>query len=249
MRRCGVGDKMASMSHFGINIRPGKLGPKLTRENYAIIDKRSSTNEYVKACLDAVRSQNEKEKFLSIYKGVFEDESATTYTDTWCQEQRRKALINFDLNMKLFASLDHDEFNEEIDRFLRKHRSEFKEITDLNLAEGKSGYYIMVLDEYCQAYIGTSTNIKRRIMTHWSKRKQFDRLIFGSVERSKLSIDSFRALDTTRILAAFSDEVYSVEDDYINELSSKFCANRTGGGIPEFGPLSIAAKAKYRDLK
>lgn len=234
--------------HFGVNIRHGKLGLKLTRDNYAIIDKKSSTNEPVKTRLNAAKSRNEKEKILSIYNGIFEDESVATYTDAWCEEQKRKALINFDLNMKFFLSLDSDEFNAEIDNFFKNHH-EFKELTDLNLADGKSGYYMMVLDEYCQAYIGTSKNIKRRIMAHWSKRKQFDRLIFGNIEQSKLSIDSFRALDTTRIFAAFSDDVYTIEDDYINNLSSKFCANRTNGGIPEFGALTIVANAKYRDLK
>ncbi|MBN4074888.1 MAG: hypothetical protein COA82_11860 [Alkaliphilus sp.] len=232
------------MSLFGVTIRPGKLGTKLTRENYAIIDNKCTTHEKVDDYYNMFWGEKRREAFLKIY----EDESATTYTYAWCEEHKRKVLFNFDLNMKFFESLAHDEFSKEIDRFLKKNNA-FKEITNLNLAIGKSGYYILILDEYCQIYIGTAKNIKRRVMSHWSKKKQFDRLIFGSVERSKLSIDSFRALDTTRILATFTDGVYTDEDDYINAFSSKFLANRTSGGIPEFGGLSILANAKHRNLE
>ena len=48
-------------------------------------------------------------------------------------------------------------------------------------------------------YIGISNDIKKRILTHWGSKKDFDRLLFGKKENSVLSIDSFGALDTTRI--------------------------------------------------
>ena len=76
------------------------------------------------------------------------------------------------------------------------------ETDDLNELAGKQGVYILVLDEYKQAYIGKSEaagGMKQRILNHWSKRKEFGRLLNGKVESSILSIDSFGALDTTRI--------------------------------------------------
>lgn len=61
--------------------------------------------------------------------------------------------------MNYFHSLSHKDFNEELENFIRENMN-FKEITDLTSVDGKSGYYIMVLDEYAQAYIGTSRDIK-----------------------------------------------------------------------------------------
>jgi len=48
---------------------------------------------------------------------------------------------------------------------------------------------------------------KEHIRQHWSKTKQFDRLLWGSVTESIISIDSFRALDTTRILDRWGQRV------------------------------------------
>ncbi len=67
---------------------------------------------------------------------------------------------------------------------------------------------MLVLDEYKQVYIGQSTDIKSRILHHRSKKKPFDRLIFGSVENSILSIDSFGALDTTRIYISYKKHLW-----------------------------------------
>lgn len=52
--------------------------------------------------------------------------------------------------MKYFQSLSKEEFNEELNNFITKTKS-FTEITDLTSVNGKSGYYIMVLDDYAQA--------------------------------------------------------------------------------------------------
>lgn len=62
-------------------------------------------------------------------------------------------------------------------------------------------------------------------MDYWSKEKQFDRLIFGNSENSKLSIDSFRALDTSRILVHYTEDIYSIEDQYINSIPDMFLSD------------------------
>ncbi len=78
---------------------------------------------------------------------------------------------------------------------------------------------------------------------------KFDRLVCGQVTKSKLSIDSFRVLDTTRILVYPSDKIYCEEDNFINYFSDKFVSNRISGGIMEFGTLSVAGSMKTRNLE
>ena len=153
------------------------------------------------------------------------------YSEKWCKIQEDEVKENFELNMKYFSLLDKNEFDSEVINFL-KDNEEFIEIYDLSNVMFKSGYYIMVLDNYKQVYIGTSLDIGGRILKHWQSRKQFDRLIFPwhSVTKSKLSIDSFRILDTTRIFVYITDEIFSNEEDYIQNFSPKFVLNRVTGG-------------------
>lgn len=106
----------------------------------------------------------------------------------------------------------------------------------------------MILDEYKQAYLGTASDIYKRIITHWIKQKEFDRLIFGGVEHSRLSIDSFRPLDTTRIYVMKTKRTYSSEDRYINSISEKYLLNRTGGGLLNLGLTEAISKRKSREL-
>ncbi|MGK7377557.1 hypothetical protein ACSFXN_06920 [Planococcus sp. 1R117A] len=126
------------------------------------------------------------------------------------------------------ALLEH-EFNEELKNFLNKTEV-FKEITDLVGLKDVPGYYLMVPDEYSQVYVGRSQNIKHRIQSHWNKQKEFDRLIFGSKENSVLPIDSFKALDTTRIFVYITGELDQHEDEFINSINAKYLLNRTRGG-------------------
>ena len=168
------------------------------------------------------------------------------YDDDFCQEHSENCLKNYDINMEYFHSLDFSDFDQKLVEFLQKF-NEFKEIKDLREVDGESGYYIMVLDKYCQVYIGTSKDIKRRIMSHWSKTKQFDRLIFGTIENSILSVDSFRALDTTRIFVAMSDDIYSTENTYIDSFDRKYILNRTAGGIMPNGLTDAMKYGRGRD--
>lgn len=213
--------------HFGVIVRPGKKGLYLTRDKYAIISNRSSFYSGLKIMGDN-----------------YTDESLKFYTEEWCNKHKIRALENYDLNMKFYENLNRNTFNNEVDAFLKKNKK-FKNITDLKEYENKPGYYIMILDEYKQIYIGTCENIMKRVRQHWTKNKQFDRLIFGSVETSKLSIDSFRAMDTTRIYVWTTKKTYSKENDLINQFSKKFICNRINGGRLDMEVLEI----KTRDLK
>ena len=81
----------------------------------------------------------------------------------------------------------------------------------------------------------------RRIHQHWTKSKSFDRLLFPmyAVDKSVLSIDSFRALDTTRIFVYATKKTYSNENKYINSFSPQFVSNRLGGEIFSKGLLGF----------
>lgn len=151
--------------------------------------------------------------------------------------------------MKFFSLLGYDEFCGEIDAFLKRN-PQFFEVNDLNLYDQKSGYYVMVLDEYKQLYIGTTNDIKRRIRQHWTNSKPFDRLLFpmGNVETSILSIDSFRALDTTRIYVYETKNTFDSEHTFINQISAKYLCNRLAGGKITGGLTQAIAMMKERDL-
>ncbi len=153
------------------------------------------------------------------------------YSKEWCEIQEKEVRENFQINMDYFDSLNQEEFEKEIDNFIENNK-EFKEISDLTKFMFKPGYYVMVLGKYKQVYVGTTEDIEKRIITHWQKVKQFDRLIFPwhAVETSKLSIDSFRVLDTTRIFVYTTKDIYSKEEEYIEKFSPKFVLNRVTGG-------------------
>ncbi|WP_394581208.1 GIY-YIG nuclease family protein [Cytobacillus firmus] len=216
--------------HFGVKVLEGKRGLKLTRENYAIVSKKNS--------------------LVHFSMDIYADEEGKTYKDEWCINQLRDSLKNFDLNMQFFSLLNHDELCKEIEGFLERNR-QWTEVTNLNLYDEKSGYYMMVLDEYSQLYIGTTKNIKKRIKQHWSNSIPFDRLLFpmGNVDSSILSIDSFRALDTTRIYAYKTNNTFSSEDKFINEFSPKFMCNRLAGGKISGGLPQAIGMMKKRNLK
>jgi hypothetical protein len=100
----------------------------------------------------------------------------------------------------------------------------------------------MVLDEHRRVYVGAtseSAGIAKRIRQHWTHQKQFDRLVAGSVETSVLSIDSFRALDTTRIFAMTTSECFDEEDLLLQQFPPKFALNRGmgGRGVERFASL------------
>lgn len=162
------------------------------------------------------------------------------YSDKFFEDKKQEMIYNFQLNMNHFRSLSSDEFNICLNKFIRYHHN-FQQVKNLNKILHKPGYYLLVLDEYKQVYIGVSYNVGDRILEHWKRIKQYDRRIFGTYKTSKLSIDSFGPLDTTRIYVSIdpsaNDYDLSKEDKYINYFPNKFVANRTEGGELPFGPV------------
>ncbi|MCB2354459.1 hypothetical protein [Clostridium estertheticum] len=170
------------------------------------------------------------------------------YTDEWCEKHLENCLINYDLNMDYFRRLYKAEFISSLNKFLKENKK-FTEVFNLNEYTIKSGYYMLILDEFCQIYIGTTQCIRRRVLSHWSTKKEFDKLIFGKVNNSILSIDSFRALDTTRIFAYSTNSLFDEENKFIDNFPSKYLLNRTAGGRLEFGFIEAMANGKTRDIR
>ncbi|MNB85004.1 hypothetical protein D3C75_318880 [compost metagenome] len=160
------------------------------------------------------------------------------------EEERLKlerGMMRFDLNMSDFKSLSRDRFNKELDNFISSNN--FYEIKDLNSVAGIYGHYVMVLDEYCQVYIGTASRndgIKERVPQHWRNKISLARLDKG--EYGSLHIDSFRAKDTTRIFVWRDDECTFFQDYTVNELWEgrlvaqfpiDYCLNSVMNNIPK----------------
>jgi hypothetical protein len=140
--------------HFGITMTLRTRGYYLTRENYATISNKSTHGKNT-IYIQALATNNEK--LLKDYSKIYADKEGLIYRDDWCDNRLIEIMQNFDLNMAFFKKLDHDKFNDEIAIFQKK--SKFMEITDLNKCSC-SGYYVMVLDNYCQLYIGTTADLK-----------------------------------------------------------------------------------------
>jgi hypothetical protein len=181
-------------THFGTAVRSHfGLGLRISRDTYATINNRSSLPRW---------HREDNPELWDSLDWSYEDAEHLFHSDEWCEEHRERALQNFDLNMAHFASLDRDEFESALKSVVASQPG-MVEVTDLTKWDGVPGLYIMVLDEFAQVYVGVagaSSGIAKRIRQHWANQKQFDRLIWGSVDTSILSIDSFRALDTTRIV-------------------------------------------------
>lgn len=64
-----------------------------------------------------------------------------------------------------------------------------------------------------------------------------------------LSIDSFRALDTTRIYTYVTSATYENENEYIDQFSEEFICNRLAGGRVTGGLLQAIGMRKSRTLK
>lgn len=153
-----------------------------------------------------------------------------TLSETECQNYIKRAEKNYDYNMQFFSRLDKEGFNKTVLQLCDQEG--FESVLDLSSYNNKSGYYMMVMDEYCQLYIGCSINLKKRIMRHWSDIVPLDRVVFWSPKVSKMSIDSFRAFDTTRIYILLADkkDFENNEDRYIEKIPEEYLINRTKGG-------------------
>lgn len=229
----------SAVEHFGELVRPGKYGLRLTREMYALANKRSSTRIPEHLLTDELRAA---------LRPHFEDDDLTIRTDEYCRRHREKALENFDLNMAFLASIPPETFEDALQEMLRKHKR-MRPVTDLKALDGDWGAYVLVLDDYRQAYIGQAWDMRKRVKAHWTGTKQFDRLLWGGVEESVMSIDSFRPLDTTRIFACKTMHYDALETRLVNTFPPDFLLNRIGGGaVSGMRGVFIAAEMKRRQL-
>lgn len=170
------------------------------------------------------------------YRNALYDFSDSYYkpylSEYWYKREVKDLTKNYEINMKHFANLTDEGFKKALDKFLKKH-PKFVEVTDISDNKYRDcGYYLLVLDNYKQVYVGIATDIQERIVQHFQKVVPYDRRIFGEVERSKLSIDSFGCKDITRIFVCFNWRVgygWTHEDDFINEFNNKYVSNRIRG--------------------
>ncbi|WP_142061276.1 GIY-YIG nuclease family protein [Pseudarthrobacter sp. B4EP4b] len=224
--------------HFGERLRASKYSHRLKRDEYALPNKTNSS---------WFPREMYGEAMWASQAWMYEDEDHRVYADEFCELQREAALENFDLNKAFFRQLSAKDFEEALAEMLRKHKY-LRPVTDLIALDGEMGVYVMVLGLYKQVYVGQSWDIRKRIKQHWSGVKQFDRLIFPDKETSILSIDSFRALDTTRIFAAKTIRGDQLERRLVNTFPPDFLLNRVDGGDRIMGGLFLPGEVKQRQL-
>ncbi len=219
------------MIHFGLKIVKVKYSLNINREEFAPITTKPSLPPF---------------KML-IDKKAYTDDTYSEYNMDWCQEYRKLCLENYDLNMHYFDMLDQEKFNNELNEYLARHK-QFKSVTDLSPYDGVEGFYIMVLDEYRQIYIGKSVNILKRIRQHWNKTKPLDRVLFPmyDVKKSCFSIDFFRALDTTRIYAWQHKITEGTERKLIEDFPKEYSTNRIDGDVTT--AIEAVATMRQREL-
>ncbi|AIY03007.1 hypothetical protein ART_3408 [Arthrobacter sp. PAMC 25486] len=213
--------------HFGERIRAHRLGHKMTRGFYGYPNRKPHQR---------YRREQMSEEMWEGSDWMYRDEEHAEHSDAYLLVQRDRALRNFDLSMAHFETLDPTEFEAALQKVLATDRR-FTPVESLRDWDGVSGAYVMVFDDYRQFYIGKSDDIRKRIRTHWTGRKSFDRLLFGSPYSSIFPVDELRALDTTRIYAVRSSSPFSLEERAEKAADAPFCLNRIGGG--EGGPLTM----------
>lgn len=220
--------------HFGEKLRKSKYGLKLSRNIYATPSRKPKMR---------LKPEYMNQAMIDIVRWMYRDDSLTELSDAFLLCNRDEALTNFDLSMKYFDALDRDEFNASVARFLKGAKL-LRPIDDLTKFDGVSGAYIMIFDEHKQYYVGKADDIRKRIKKHWSDRKYFDRLVFGSPFDSVFPVDEFRALDTTRIFVAPTPNGFGVEEHLVEESDPRFSLNRVRGG--DIGPAGVLADALSR---
>lgn len=239
--------------HFNTKIKATDRN-KLTRENYCVpsneLDYKTKKN--IKNVQEFFERNNRypllvPECYYTIPNDVFADNEH--YTDQWVERHYKACMENFDLNMNFFNSLEDAPFQKHLSAFCKKNN--FKEIFDLKEIAEKSGVYILVLDKYKQVYIGKSDNVKKRILRHWSTKKEFSCLLYGRVETSVLSIDSFGALDTTRIFykSVGWTDVDKAEGKFVAAVKGDYLLNRAPGGLNAETDAAMRNLALFANIK
>ena len=206
--------------HFGVWLtKSNQLN--ISKDHYATIDKQ---NSFVN------KEKRPRQYLYDLNPSQYEDESCTIYSDAYCTQHQKACFENYDINMDRFKQIPRDRFEGVVNYLITA--APFQKIEDLTRCN-YCGLYIMVLDRYKQIYIGVAQNIKDRIKKHWYAKKKFDRLIFGTVEHSVISIDSFGALDTTRIyiLPMPFQNLREAEAGFVNSINPMYTLNRVNGGL------------------
>lgn len=245
--------------HFKVRLLKTKFN-KLDRENYCTIP---TSIEYdhrklIETCRESYAKNGKYPLLISKYFYEFPNDiflCENKYNPKFLENRYNDIMENFELNMAYFKQLEQSKFNKTLNKFLKKHK--FIECKDLNELKEVEGIYILILDEYKQVYIGRAENIKTRIMSHWSRKKPFCRLLFGDKENSIISIDSFGALDTTRIFYKknrYFLNLDNIERNLVDDFDDAYLLNRTGGGLNSndylgFNTLAVSANKKTRALK
>lgn len=226
------------LDHLGERVSTGKYGLRLTRETYAIPNPRHSPG-YTR--------ESHPEHWATMHRsGIYADDEHRTYTPEFMERWRALALQNFDLNMSFFERIPHPVFDEAIAALLQQVPS-LRLVTDLKTLDVREGVYVMVLDAYRQVYVGQAIDLRKRIRGHWSGNKPFGRLLLGVPEESILSIDSFRALDTTRVFAAVTARADALERRIVAQFPRDLILNRIVGGSMESSfQLGVALATHYR---
>ncbi len=112
----------------------------------------------------------------------------------------KEAVDNLKTNIDYFKSLNHNSFEKCLKTVVDRYY--FKEVTSLE-KDYSNCLYIMVFDEYSQFYIGKTTQyLEQRICNHWSSKIVPWRFFWGEKEYSRISVDTFKRLDCTRIFVA-----------------------------------------------
>lgn len=119
---------------------------------------------------------------------------------------------HFDANMRYYNNLDADDFASFVSTYTEE--TGFTQVKDLNSLLNNCGYYLLVLDNYKQLYVGASGDIKKRITQHWSRVIPSAQMISHALSIHYLPVDSFRALDTTRVYVLGLAEGRSEESLY-----------------------------------
>lgn len=160
-------------------------------------------------------------------------------------ELREQALVNLELNLRYFGGLDRAAFSGMIDG-LQERFARLRTMTDLTVLDGVPGVYVLVMDGYCQAYVGQSGDMLRRIRQHWSYHRAINRLVWGDAETSVLPVDAFRALDSTRVLAWRTTRTDLYEQRVEAAVERQFSANRIEGGRGDLAVLAARADGPRR---
>lgn len=242
--------------HFKVKLLVTKYN-KLSKENYCTIPTNIEYDhkKIIESCQEFYEKNGRYPLLASSYYYEFPNDvflNKNEYNPKYLEDKYNDIIENFELNMFYFNKLEQNKFNKTLEKFLKKNK--LVECNDLNDVKEVKGVYILVLDEYKQVYIGKAENIKRRIMSHWSSKKPFCRLLFGDKTNSIISIDSFGALDTTRIFykkVKYYLDIDKVEKKLVEDFDDAYLLNRAGGGLNSndylgFNTLAISANKKTR---